>query len=179
MVAALVDIPDELVTTYLHMTSPDQFRPALVEIGRGVEIVQVTAPDIDFYRFLYGSVGYHLRWRDRLIMPDWELASILSSPRTEIYVLTVHGTPAGYIELDKAGQDVEIAYFGLRPQYHGRGLGKYLLSYGIAKAWDAGAHRVWVHTCNMDGVHALDNYLKRGFSIYRVDHEPMPDRYRH
>ncbi|MBE0690317.1 MAG: GNAT family N-acetyltransferase [Anaerolineae bacterium] len=178
MAVAYVDVPETLVITHLHMTSPDQFQPAFVSTPHGVEILECEAPDIDFYRFLYSSVGYHLRWRDRLLMPDAELNVILRSPKTSIHVLYVHGTPAGYVELEEQPRATEIAYFGLRPQYQGRGLGKHLLSYGIAQAWEAGAQRVWVHTCNMDGQHALSNYTKRGFSVFRVDEQPMPDRYR-
>jgi hypothetical protein len=51
------------------------------------------------------------------------------------------------------------------------------LSYGIEKAWEDGAKRVWVHTCNLDGPHALDNYTKRGFSVYDEHRQPMPNRY--
>ena len=72
---------------------------------------------------------------------------------------------------------VEIAYFGLRRNYMGRGLGKHLLSYGVARAWEMGANRVWLHTCNLDGPHALANYQKRGFRIYDVVEEPMPELY--
>ena len=37
--------------------------------------------------------------------------------------------------------------------------------------------RVWLHTCNLDGPHALSNYQKRGFRIYEVIEEPMPELY--
>ena len=46
------------------------------------------------------------------------------------------------MELCSSGEETEIAYFGLRPEYFGGGLGKHLLSYGIARAWDGGAKRV-------------------------------------
>jgi hypothetical protein len=37
--------------------------------------------------------------------------------------------------------------------------------------------KVWLHTCNLDSPHALDNYLKRGFFIYKLHQYPMPERY--
>ena len=92
-------------------------------------------------------------------------------------MLYVDGVPAGYVELLREGSDTEIAYFGLRPAFIGQGLGKHLLSYGIERAWNDGAARVWLHTCNLDGPHALSNYQKRGFSIYKVNEEPMPARF--
>jgi GNAT superfamily N-acetyltransferase len=134
------------------------------------------ATDVQFYRFLYDSVGDQWAWRDRRLMSDYELATALD--HASVYVLYVDGVPAGYVELARHADSTEIAYFGLRPAYMGRGLGKYLLSFGIARAWDEGAQRVTVHTCNNDAPQALPNYLKRGFQIARIEEEPMPDRYR-
>jgi GNAT superfamily N-acetyltransferase len=178
MALPLVDLPEKLVVTYLEMTARDQFPPAATVTLDEVDIIEAVKPDVDFYRFLYKSVGYHLRWRDRLLMADTDLTAILHAPRNSVYVQYERGVPAGYIELERQGSDTEIAFFGLRPHYQGRGLGKVLLNFGIQRAWDDGAARLWVHTCNMDGAAALDNYLKRGFSIYRVEEEPMPDRYK-
>jgi GNAT superfamily N-acetyltransferase len=76
----------------------------------------------------------------------------------------VRGTPAGYAELERQGAgDVEIAYFGLIPAFIGQGLGGWLLSHVIERAWAmAATTRVWVHTCSLDGPHALANYKARG-----------------
>jgi GNAT superfamily N-acetyltransferase len=117
------------------------------------------------------------RWRDRLLLPEAELEGILTDPGVSVDVLYCDGVPAGYVELARQGRDTEVAYFGLRPVFLGRGLGKHLLSWGIQRAWDDGAGRVWVHTCNLDGPYALANYQKRGFQIYKVDEQPMPERY--
>jgi GNAT superfamily N-acetyltransferase len=95
------------------------------------------------------------------------------------------GRPAGYVELDPqpSGQ-VEIAYFGLLPDYIGKGIGGHLLATGAARAWDLArrwdgrepTRRVWVHTCSLDGPAALPNYQARGFTIYETvtDTEPPP-----
>ncbi|MFO7320648.1 MAG: GNAT family N-acetyltransferase [Chloroflexota bacterium] len=168
-----------LITTYLHMTDPSQFRPAFARTtpGRTLMLSQMKAIDVGFYRFLYNSVGEQWCWRDRRLMSDRELRTILANPCTSVHVLYVNGVPAGYAELSARGRETEIAYFGLRPQYIGQGLGKHLLSCAIARAWDDGAERIWLHTCNLDSPHALSNYLKRGFQIYDVREEPMPERY--
>ncbi|MFQ3565957.1 MAG: GNAT family N-acetyltransferase [Aggregatilineales bacterium] len=170
-------VPDKLITTYLHMTSPDQFRPGFVDDLDNAMVVSMKAPDVDFYRFLYRSVGEPYRWRDRLLMTDEELEAAISEPGVSVNVLYVYGTPAGYIELAKRPDATEIAYFGLRPGFNGRGLGKHLLSWGIQRAWDDGTPRLWVHTCNLDSPIALSNYLSRGFVIYDTHVEPMPLRY--
>lgn len=31
--------------------------------------------------------------------------------------------------------------------------------------------RVWVHTCTLDGPHALANYRARGLTVYRTEDE--------
>jgi GNAT superfamily N-acetyltransferase len=169
-------VPETLVTTYLQMTHTSQFQPAYVQAS-DVSIRQMKHVDIDFYRFLYRSVGEKWRWRDRLSMSNRELEATLSDPDVHVYVLYVSGAPAGYIELANRRGDVEVAYFGLREPFMGRGLGKHLLSYGIEQAWALGAHRIWLHTCNLDGPHALANYQKRGFAPYMREEEEMPEVY--
>lgn len=169
-------IPETLVITYLEMTRRSAFRPAYLD-GDGFTVSRMQTPDVEFYRFLYSSVGKQWRWRDRLLISDETLAELLSDPQTTVDVLYVAGAPAGYIELVQRGDSTNIAYFGLRPGYTGRGLGKHLLSWGIAQAWSSGAQRIWVHTCNLDAPQALENYIKRGFTVYDVREEPMPARY--
>lgn len=166
-----------LKTTYLEMTDFAAFKPALVKDLLGVAIFPLETPDIQFYRFLYRQVGKAWCWRDRLLLSDGELTDILANAGTTIDILYVNGAPAGYIELSQCQASTEIVYLGLRPDYFGRGLGKYLLSYGIRKAWTQNIQRLWVHTCNLDSVYALDNYLKRGFKIYNIEEQPMPKQY--
>lgn len=166
-----------LITTYLEMSSPADFSPAYIR-ANDIEIIKMEMPDLGFYKFLYQSVGEDWAWRDRLLMSNRELRKVLSSPNTQVHIIYVSGSPGGYVELFRHEDDsVEIAYFGLRSEYMGRGLGKHLLSYGVARAWDMRAKRVWLHTCNLDGPHALANYQKRGFRTYKVVEEPMPERY--
>jgi GNAT superfamily N-acetyltransferase len=65
---------------------------------------------------------------------------------------------------------VEIAYFGLLPEFIGRGLGGAMLTSAIenAWAWSPTPSRIWVHTCNRDHPGALANYQARGFKIYKT-----------
>lgn len=171
-------IPDTLITYYLHMTSRADFVPGFIDDDR-LHIIPMRQPDVRYYKFLYTSVGETLRWRDRLLMPEDELLAALRRPGCHVSALFVDGVPAGYFELLKDDQEVtELAYFGLRPEFYGRRLGKHLLSCAIQRAWDDGAKRIWVHTCNLDAPAALPNYQKRGFMIYDVVTMPMPDRYK-
>jgi GNAT superfamily N-acetyltransferase len=85
-------------------------------------------------------------------------------------VAYVKGTPAGYFELEAQTRgDVELAYFGVLPQFIGRGIGGLLLSEAVKRAWEIGATRVWVHTYTLDAPTALANYQARGFRIYKEE----------
>jgi GNAT superfamily N-acetyltransferase len=177
-------LPDTLVITYLQMKDWSEFRPAYLNYPDGIKVMCMDTPDVDFYRFLYTSIGKQWRWSDRLSFSDEQIKALLSVPGTSIHVLYVGGVPAGYIELAKhienkstKSHSTEIVYFGLRPSYLSRGLGKHLLSHGIAYAWNKGTQRLWVHTCNLDDSRTLENYINRGFKTYKIEKKPMPEHY--
>lgn len=176
LIASALPIPDTLVTTYLEMTEPAQFHPAYIQNSR-MDIKRLERVDIGFYLFLYTEVGWEYGWRDRLLMSHDELRETLAALTTSVYVLYYEGVPAGYVELSQQAASTEIIYFGLREAFMGMGLGKHFLSFGIEQGWKDGAKRIFVHTCNLDGPHALDNYLKRGFRVYNIERKPMPEHY--
>ena len=166
-------------TTYLEMTSPVS-RAVAIPPMPDLAMQRVYQPSVEYYRFLYSSVGRDLYWVDRLpeFLSDAELESAIHDERVEIYVLHVHNQPAGYTELDRRkASEIEIAYFGLFPQYIGQGLGKYLLDWTLERAWSHLPSRVWVHTCDLDHPAALANYLRAGFHVYneQVIEQAIPD----
>jgi GNAT superfamily N-acetyltransferase len=125
---------------------------------------------VSFHRFLYREVGRNYHWRDRLVWTDEETRAYLDDPLVRLFVLYVQGAPAGYFELRKDDENsVEIAYFGLLPEFMGKGLGKSLLSEAVKTAWQWGALRVWLHTCSLDDPAALPNYLHRGFTPFKEE----------
>ncbi|MFF4158924.1 GNAT family N-acetyltransferase [Streptomyces sp. NPDC001678] len=173
------------VTTWsLEQTSPTDLVPARVpDASSGIRIERAAVPCPEFSRFLYTAVGGDITWTDRLSWPYDRWAAFLERPGTETWVAYEHGTPAGYVELDPQPEGaVEIAYFGLIPGFRGRRIGGHLLSVGTARAWDLAERwpereptkRVWLHTCSLDGPHALGNYERRGFRVFdtKVTEEP-------
>jgi GNAT superfamily N-acetyltransferase len=170
--AGMTNIP---VTTWsLEQTAPSDVLPAAAPEG-DVRIVRSEVPSPEFSRFLYASVGGDIRWIDRLGWTYARWQEHLERPGVETWVVYDRGTPAGYVELDPQDDGVvEIVYFGLIPAFRGRRLGGHLLSYGAARAWDLAdrwpglpqTKRVWLHTCSLDGEHAMDNYLRRGFKLF-------------
>jgi GNAT superfamily N-acetyltransferase len=109
--------------TYLEMRSPGDLVPAR-EPAPGARIERVGGCPISFFRYLYTEVGRSYHWTDRLGWTDAEIAEYLGSGSVTLHVLYLEHAPAGYYEL-RGHQDgsVEIAYFGLLPEYTGRGLG--------------------------------------------------------
>ena len=85
--------------------------------------------------------------------------------------------PAGYFELDRRKPgECELGFFGLMPDFIGRGLGRWLLEKAVDAAWSApDVGRVWVHTCNLDHPRALGLYQKVGFVPFKQFEEPMRD----
>ena len=158
------------VTTWsLEMLAPEQLRRVAAP-APAPELVQAKVPSPALNRFLYTSVGGPWHWTDRLPWTWERWMQWLDRPEHQTWVMYVSGTPAGYFELEaQAGGSVEIAYFGVAPQFIGRRLGGWLLTRTIEKAWAFGAQRVWVHTCSLDHPRALANYQARGMTIFRED----------
>jgi ribosomal protein S18 acetylase RimI-like enzyme len=159
----------EITTRYLEMLTPEQLRPVLSGNDKlRIELASIPSPE--FSRFLYTSVGGDWYWLDRLNWNYQRWLAHLNRPELETWVAYVSGTPAGYIELEvQPDNNVEVAYFGILRQFTGQRLGGHLLSVGVERAWAIGAKRVWVHTCSLDGPHALANYLARGFQIFKLE----------
>ena len=163
-----------VTVTYLEMTSPDQREPA-PGVTEPTAILRAERPTISFYRYLYDTVGADWNWYMRRHLPDGELAAIIHDDRVEVFVLYVRGVPAGYVELDRrVEEEVEIAYFGLIPEYVGKGFGAFLLGWGLGRAWGYRPRRVWLHTCSLDHPRALGVYQRAGLVAYdrEVVHEP-------
>ena len=157
-----------VVTTYLEMVD----RPAAIPSGNpeGVLIMRAKRPTVSFYRFLYNTVGENWKWVDRRKLSDEDLRTIIHNEKVEIHVLYLNGVPAGYVELDfRQISEVEIAYFGLMPDFIGQGSGKRFLQWAIMTAWQTSPERLWVHTCSLDHPGALPLYQKCGFKIYKTE----------
>jgi GNAT superfamily N-acetyltransferase len=159
---------EKIVTTYLEMFERPSF--STIERPESTVLLRAEEPTVSFYRFLYDSVGRNWKWVDRKKLNDEELQIIIRDQRVEIHVLYVKGVPAGYAELDfRRSEEVEIAYFGLMPEFIGRGMGRFLLLWAIHTAWDRKPKRLWVHTCTLDHPGALPLYQKCGFKIYKTE----------
>lgn len=169
----------EMVVTHLQMRA----RPPGLVMPQRAEALSVTRarrPTVSYYRYLYDTVGADWMWFERRRLGDLELAAIIHNRHVGIYVMSTGGVPAGFVELDWRREDeVEIAYFGLLPEFIGRGLGRYLLAWAIDKAFSSAperpAQRLWLHTCNYDHPGALAIYQRAGFSAFRQERSIIDD----
>jgi GNAT superfamily N-acetyltransferase len=158
----------DVTVYYLEMRAPSH---RFVTAPRdGLSVIHVQSPTVPFYRSLYNAVGQEFYWLSRRKMADEALAALLGDPRNELHVLHVDGTPAGFAELDRRQPgEIELTQFGLIRDFIGQGLGKWFLQWAIDKAWSYGPKRFWLHTCTLDHPHALPNYTKAGFVLYRQE----------
>jgi len=165
-----------VTTLALEMTSPKEFRPQKThrEDVR-VDKIEIPSPSLNHYFFV--NVGRPWKWYSRLswTLSDWQVW--VEKENVHTFVGYLKNTPFGYIELDHQSDSVEIAFFGVLPQFVGHGLGGFLLSEAIRLAWQLNPDRVWVHTCTHDHKYALNNYQARGLTLYQKtsEVETIPD----
>ena len=159
---------DQVGRTYLELTDPTALRPAAPPRTNGdVRIELVDPPDGTTNRWFYEHVGAPHQWTDHAERTDAQWQAWAET--VETWVVTVDGERAGYYELHETDDEsVELAYFGLLPHAQGHGLGGHLLTHALQRAFTK-RRRVWVHTCTLDGPHALANYQGRGLAPYKTE----------
>ena len=72
-------------------------------------------------------------------------------------------------EFHKTKNEIELIQMGILKGYQGKKFGSLLLEYIIHKAFNKSVERLWVHTCSLDHKHALNNYLSKGFKVFKEE----------
>ncbi|MES2675923.1 MAG: GNAT family N-acetyltransferase [Pseudomonadota bacterium] len=159
----------KVITTYLEMNSRSEFIEKTD--SKGLTVIEAEIKDFRFNRYLYSLVGEMWSWTDKLKLTDEQWRDYAESNNLRTCVAYYKGSVVGYFETNTDSEcHVEIAYFGLTPNFIGKGFGGYLLSSAIKFAWEkCNAKRVWVHTCTLDHPNALNNYQSCGLKIYREE----------
>ena len=127
-------------------------------------------------RLFYTEVGREFDWTDKEGWSDERWQSW--AEQVETWLVYDRGTPAGYAELRRRTDTVEIETFGLLPPFRGRGLGGALLTRATERARELAGPggRVSVNTCDLDGPHAKANYEARGFRVVKEEVQRRPSR---
>lgn len=155
-----------VTVTYLAMREAAALPPTAPPTPAGATIDRLQPCPLDLYRMLYDRVGKPWHWLDRKRMSDAALSAILRDPGVEVHLLKVDGEPAGYAELDRRkGCIVDLAYFGLMPEFIGRRLGPWLLRRALETAWASRPIVVTVNTCTLDHPSAIGLYVETGFRV--------------
>ena len=161
----------DVVVTYLELdlvgaqpAAPLRQHAAPLEVDR---VPRTTAADVAAR--MYRAVGAPWHWTDRLRWTDAEWEAAVNRDDVALWVAKLDHKVAGYFELQLEGDAIELKYFGLTPDFTGRGIGGALLSAAIERARALGKARLTVNTCTLDHPAALPNYLKHGFSVCRSE----------
>lgn len=156
----------EVTITYLQMTAAAELKPRRTADPR-FAVREATVRQWRVNRFLYSLVGEAWDWTDKLAWSEAQWQEYVGSDAVRTSLAFFDGSIAGYYELRRDGEaSVEIVYFGLAPDFIGRGFGAALLTDALERAWAWDAKRVWVHTCTLDHPAAVANYQARGMQIY-------------
>ena len=170
----------ETTVTYLEMRQQPTRPTVPAPSGLRLSLQRAENPTVSFYRYLYNSIGAPWAWVNQRLSSDAEIAATIQDENVDLYVLSVAGVPAGMVQLDRREADVvDLAYFGLMPEFISRGLGGYLLNWGIDQAWSSSPGRaapakVTVNTCDLDHPRALPLYQKMGFQPVRRETHRLP-----
>jgi GNAT superfamily N-acetyltransferase len=170
----------EQTITYLEMTSPDELVPGRPPPGP-MEFEPVDAEAVGRFHAAVVRIGDPHYWTTPRGRSEAQWRERLARPDVRAWLAHVDGELAGAIELElHAEGDVEITMFGLVPELVGRGFGGHLLTEATRLAWEArlpedpSNRRVWLHTSSLDHPHALRNYERRGFRVFRSEQRPRP-----
>jgi GNAT superfamily N-acetyltransferase len=162
------------------MASADQL-VAGREPPQPVLLEPVGAEAAGLLRSLWTRVGEPHGWTERSAWTDANWAAELEQPSVLAWIAHVDGEPVGFAELEmEEGGSVGILFFGLVPEFAGRGFGGDFLTQVVQLAWgvrlpDGSApHRVWLQTSSRDHPNALPNYEARGFRVFRSERRPIP-----
>lgn len=160
--------------THLEMTAPPSHRVQM-PLGQRLAVLRAKDMPLAFYRYLYEQVGKAHHWLLRRDLSDADLSGVIHAEHTEIQVLYVEGSPAGFFELDlsRLPGEAEVLYFGITPDFQGRGLAKFFLSEAVFAAWAHEPERLVIHTNTLDSPRALQLYQRIGFSPYAWSEETV------
>jgi GNAT superfamily N-acetyltransferase len=160
------------VVTFLERTTP----PAPAEaVPLGLAVVLITKPSPSWYRALYRRIGEDWLWISRAVMPESDLAALISRSSTTILALERSGQAIGLVELDASSPgEVEIVTFGVVPEETGTGAAKVLMEGALAHAFGS-VRRIWLHTCTFDHPAAVRFYRRQGFRAFKFAIEVSDD----
>lgn len=139
--------------------------------SKKIEIYIDREKDININKFFYRQIGKDHFWRDRLLWSDKEWQKYVDNKNLETGIMKLDKALIGFYEQEfhKLNNEIELIQMGVLKEYQGKKFGSLLLKHIISKAFDKDVERIWVHTCSLDHKHALENYLSKGFKVFKEE----------
>jgi GNAT superfamily N-acetyltransferase len=127
--------------------------------------------NIDINKFFYRQVGKDHFWRDRLLWSDKEWKKYISNKHLETGMLKLDGKLIGFYEQEfhEIKNELELIQMGILKEHQGKKFGSLLLEHIIFEAFNKNVEKISVHTCSLDHKYALNNYLTKGFKIFKEE----------
>ena len=138
---------------------------------KNVQIYIETDKDININKFFYRQIGKNHFWRDRLLWSDKKWKKYLDNINLETFIMKIDDDLVGFYEQEfhKGKNEMELIQMGVLKEYQGKKLGSFLLKYIIQNTFNRDIERLWVHTCSLDHKYALNNYLSKGFNVFKKE----------
>ena len=102
---------------------------------------------------------------------DKEWHKYVDNTNLETGVMKFEDKMIGFYEQEfhKEINEIELIQMGILKEYQGKKFGSFLLEYILHEACKKNIDRVRVHTCSLDHKYALDNYLSKGFKVFKKE----------
>ena len=159
------------VTRYFLELKSNEIEIGKVDLPQNVSIFINEKKKYEINKFFYKQVGADHYWRDRLVWTDKEWLNYVSNNNFETWILKKNKEIIGFYEQEfhPSSNEVELINMGILKDNRGQKLGSTLLLHAISNAFNKNPNRMWVHTCSLDHKHALNNYLAKGFKIFKEE----------
>ena len=156
---------------FLELKKKDKKKDIEFKYPAKVKIFFEKKKDINLNKFFYRQIGKEHYWRDRLIWSDKEWQKYIDNINLETGVLKIEEDLVGFFEQEhhKNKNEIELIQMGILKNYQNKNLGSILLKFIINRAFSDDIDRLWVHTCSLDHKYALNNYLSKGFKIFKEE----------
>ena len=149
----------------------DKSQEEIIFFPKNVKIYIETNKNISINKFFYREVGKDHFWRDRLLWTDKEWEKYIDNKNLKTGIMKINDDLVGFYEQEyhERKNEMELIQMGILKEYQGKKLGSFLLKYIIQNTFSGNTEKLSVHTCSLDHKNALNNYLSRGFNIFREE----------
>ncbi len=149
----------------------EQFLSQSPSFPHKTEVYLDNEKDISINKFFYRQVGKDHFWRDRLLWSDKEWKKYINNKCLETGIMKLEDKFIGFYEQEfhEVKNEIELIQMGILKEHQGKKFGSLLLEYIIYEAFNKNVEKIRVHTCTLDHKYALDNYLSKGFKIFKEE----------